>query len=290
MKICCNEMHRYACESGYDCDAAPIVFSFVQFGDRVHDGTQDHQAHRNSMYQQGFPADDSANIEHVMAVAKQADVLRKAIQQWYKDTHGKVCGVTARRKELLDVEFCPVEFARAKIFELIQDEKLRKMFLDALDDPNSDDETLHFKMSLLNGSFYFKSQSSTVNPFVKEFWEFQLPSSKEKGFRFNRDCWNDLLAKGLAKGHKRLDLLTRFLVVYAGYDGSVVEKSFEAIVSDEVEILRLFCGIFKELHQGVPFHIYLQDQAKVQEAQRQGHSMFASVDPKEALQRPRRTA
>ena len=110
--------------------------------------------------------------------------------------------------------------------------------------------------SILNGSFFFTTQSTTAFHFCPQLLEFGFPASHSNACRLNRELWNKLIERAVAQGHSRRDTLAKFLLVWAAMDGSILSSYFETIIPDDAEMIAFFREIYDELHQGEKFNLY----------------------------------
>jgi hypothetical protein len=237
-------VQQYTAIYAYDLDAAPNLSVQVHFRNR---------AYKKSIvdsFVNVFPADDSDTVDLVEDIADDLDDLRKQVQDWYGDTYNY--GVN-ERKMALQTPYPAKRIVISMVKKTIQDGTLRDHLLSILEDPTPDADNELRIQSLLNGSFFMRTQSTTAFHFIPQLLEFGFPSSGSNACCFNQDMWSKLIRSAVQQGHQRRDVLAKFLLVGAAMDGSILSNRFEVIVPDNVSMIAFFRRIFEELHEGVPF-------------------------------------
>ena len=237
----------------YDTNTAPSMSCAVVFHDRAK------KKSKRIQFLEGFSADDKDTIEYLEDIAEELDILRKMVQDWYKEAYGRNCGVVARYTAKDDVGFPSRELIKEMVNETLHDETLCDLFISLLKNESypdlSPDANKLFVEAILNGTFFFKTMSTTAFHYIPELLAFGFPSSKSQACLLNLDLWNDLLERANAQGHSRRDTLALFLLVWAAMDGSIGEHKFTVIIAEDPTTIRFFHDIFNELHQGTPFSI-----------------------------------
>ena len=252
-KTIANNMNRFVCRPDYDCDASPRITTRITFSNRSF------TEHKSETFLARFDCTDDDTIEHVMRLGAQGIACRKEIQALYKAMHGEECGIERRKRDAEHgaVENPPTDVVRDIIVSTMEEGDLRDLFLDILDNPNSD-RKVFYRESILNGSFRFFSKSYSSFPFMDEIAKYQWSSSHTKSKGFDRALMDATIQAGVDElGLHRHDILAYFVAAWAGWDGSFQKNYFEVLVPDDAEILQYFRDIFKEIFgEDVTIHEY----------------------------------
>lgn len=107
----------------------------------------------------------------------------------------------------------------------------------------------------MNGTFFFKTQSTTAFHYIPEMLELGFPSSKSKASRLNIKLFEDLVIRARAQGRSRRDTLALFILVWAAMDGSILKNQLVVLINDDKKMIKFFRDIIHELHEGVPYSI-----------------------------------
>ena len=192
----------FSSNGNYDTNAAPSMSCSVVFHDRAK------KKSKRISFLIGFSADDKDTILYLEDIAEELDTLRKMVQDWYKEVYGPDCGVVARYTVKHGVGFPSRERVKEMVNETLQDETLREFFISLLDESSpglSPAENRLLVEAILNGTFFFSTQSTTAFHYIPQLLAFGFPSSKSQACRLNQSLWNDLLARAIAQGRSRRD-------------------------------------------------------------------------------------
>lgn len=240
---------EFTAPHGYDCDSPPRMSSALVFNNQSKTKTK-----KTGFFNQ-YMADDEGTIEHLQEAADQLDALRGKIQDWYRINTGT--GVISRQTRGFGMPYVARRVVKRLVEATLEEPLLRNLFLGLLDCPTVDrDEGDQVRVeAILNGSFYFTTDSTTAFFYCAHLTEFGFPSSRSNACKLNRQLWNDLMERSVALGHSRQDTLAKFLLVWAAMDGSILKDYFAVIVPNDPDMIAFFRDIFTELHDGMGYHL-----------------------------------
>ena len=234
-------------QEDYDCDEPISSSAAVVFESR------DKKKTKKQLWLH-FTSEDDGDIDHAERCADELDSLRKIIQGWYT----RDCGVVKRRTSHHGVPYPSTEFVVQMVRNTITDVDLQSLFLNLLSKTSpSGDEKLCIE-GILNGTFFAINQSTVAFHWCYDMLLFGFPSSRSNACVFNRTLWDDLLARASRKGHSRRYMLSKFILVWAAMDGSIMDTYFYIIIPDNDEMITFFREILIELHDGEAHKIYQQ--------------------------------
>ena len=235
--------------SKYDSTEPPKLTTEITFVDRRR------QNSKQTAFVSNYLATDKDTIDCVSETSRQMDQLRDRVQAWYKEHEENPCGVKARRTTHSGVPYPRKEDVKEWIDAIIEDEDLCAYLKDLLDIPYPNPEDAIRIESLRNGTFYVRTRCDVAFHWCPQLIEFGFPSSKSLACKLNRDLFYSVVEKGVEQGFSRRDLLSSFLVTWAGLDGSINGNRFEIIIPDDQEMEDFFVEILTELHEGQPFYL-----------------------------------
>lgn len=193
---------------------------------------------RKSRKLDNFSHVNDEKFEHTIDIGKQLNAFRKAVQGQY------TVGVTQRQREL-SVPDLPLTTVLSVLEEHVTDGELKatiKGMLDGSLEGMTEEDVQVAIRAIRGGTFYMKFRSSVAAWWWDAMIELGFGHSGTS-FPFNPDLFWEMVAMA----ENEVDFILRFVLAWAGYDGSVLAQGFEVIVpADEgpSSIKALFHYIF----------------------------------------------